>query len=47
MRIEPRSELLDSGDRHEMDRALNEKAAFTARLPIVIGGDRRIYDCMR
>src|SRR5216684_1200751 len=37
-------ELLDSGDRHEMDRALNEKAAFTARLPIVIGGERRIYD---
>src|SRR5260370_22581908 len=36
-------ELLDSGDRHEMDRALNEKAAFTARLPIVIGGERRIY----
>src|SRR5258707_14721801 len=27
-----------------MDRALNEKAAFTARLPIVIGGERRIYD---
>src|SRR4029077_11452845 len=24
-------ELLDSGDRHEMDRALNEKAAFAAR----------------
>src|SRR5450631_4189257 len=37
-------ELLDSGDRHEMDRALNEKAAFTARLPIVIRGARRIYD---
>src|SRR5216684_4278439 len=37
-------ELLDSGDRNEMDRALNEKAAFTARLPIVIGGERRIYD---
>jgi signal transduction histidine kinase len=37
-------ELLDSGDRHEMDRALNEKAAFTARLPIVIRGERRIYD---
>src|SRR3982074_3283756 len=37
-------ELLDSGDRHEMDRALNEKAAFTAGLPVVIGGERRIYD---
>jgi PAS domain-containing protein len=37
-------ELLDSGDRNEMDRALSEKAAFTARLPIVIRGERRIYD---
>src|SRR6202035_1456461 len=37
-------ELLDSGDRHEMDRAVNEKAAFTARLPIVIRGERRLYD---
>jgi signal transduction histidine kinase len=37
-------ELLDSADRGEMDRALNESAAFTARLPIVIGGERRIYD---
>ena len=37
-------ELLDSADRGEMDRALNDHAAFTARLPIVIGGERRIYD---
>lgn len=37
-------ELLDSADRGEMDRALNESAAFTARLPIVVGGERRIYD---
>ncbi|MEA2831666.1 MAG: hypothetical protein QOF22_2414, partial [Bradyrhizobium sp.] len=37
-------ELLDSGDRNDMDRALNGKAAFTARLPIVVGGERRFYD---
>lgn len=37
-------ELLDSADRGEMDRALNESSAFTARLPIVVGGERRIYD---
>ncbi len=37
-------ELLDSGGRGDMDRALHEKAAFTARLPIVVGGERRIYD---
>jgi PAS domain-containing protein len=27
-----------------MDRALNGTQAFTARLPIVIGGERRSYD---
>ena len=37
-------ELLDSGDRADMDRALNGGAAFTARLPIVAGGERRFYD---
>jgi signal transduction histidine kinase len=37
-------ELLDSGDRGDMDRALNGATAFTARLPIVAGGERRIYD---
>ena len=37
-------ELLDSGARADMDRALNGAAAFTARLPIVVGGERRIYD---
>jgi signal transduction histidine kinase len=37
-------ELLDSGARGEMDRELNNSPAFTARLPIVIGGERRIYD---
>jgi signal transduction histidine kinase len=37
-------ELLDSAARTEMDRALNGGAAFTARLPIVVGGERRFYD---
>src|SRR5260370_36079047 len=37
-------ELLDSDDRSDMDRALNGTQAFTARLPIVVGGERRTYD---
>ena len=37
-------ELLDSGDRGVMDRALNDNASFAARLPIVVGGERRIFD---
>ncbi len=37
-------ELLDSGDRSDMERALNGTAAFKARLPVVVGGERRIYD---
>jgi signal transduction histidine kinase len=37
-------ELLDSGDRGDMERALNDNAPFHARLPIVAGGERRIYD---
>jgi signal transduction histidine kinase len=42
--IDRRLELLDSGARNDMDRALSGAAAFTARLPIVVGGERRIYD---
>ena len=42
--IDRNLQLLDSADRGEMDRALNDHAAFTARLPIVIGGERRLYD---
>jgi signal transduction histidine kinase len=42
--IDRNLELLDSGDRGDMRRALDNKAAFSARLPIVIGGERRIYD---
>ena len=37
-------ELLDSAGRSEMDRTLNDAASFTARLPIVVGGERRFYD---
>jgi signal transduction histidine kinase len=37
-------ELLDSADRNDMARALNDNSAFTARLPIVVGGERRFYD---
>jgi signal transduction histidine kinase len=37
-------ELLDSGDRNDMDRALNTAGTFNARLPIVVGGERRFYD---
>jgi signal transduction histidine kinase len=36
--------LLDSAGRGDMERALTETAAFDARLPIVVGGERRIYD---
>ena len=42
--IERNLELLDSGDRSDMERALSGTAAFNARLPIVVGGERRIYD---
>jgi signal transduction histidine kinase len=37
-------ELLDSGDRSDMERALNDTATFNSRLPIVIGGERRFHD---
>jgi signal transduction histidine kinase len=37
-------ELLDSDDRAEMERALAGSETFSARLPIVAGGERRIYD---
>jgi signal transduction histidine kinase len=42
--IERSLELLDSGDRANMERALNSNPAFKARLPIVARGERRIYD---
>jgi signal transduction histidine kinase len=37
-------ELLETDQRAELSRALNDHAAFTARLPIVVGGERRFYD---
>jgi len=37
-------ELLDSDDRNDMARALNDNSSFAARLPIVVGGERRFYD---
>jgi signal transduction histidine kinase len=37
-------ELLESDQRDEVSRALNDSSAFTARLPIVVGGERRVYD---
>ena len=37
-------ELLDSGDRERMATALQKAALFDARLPVVIGGERRMFD---
>jgi signal transduction histidine kinase len=37
-------ELLESDQRDDVARALNDNSAFTARLPIVVGGERRVYD---
>jgi signal transduction histidine kinase len=37
-------ELLENDQRAEMSRALNDNSSFSARLPIVVGGERRIYD---
>jgi signal transduction histidine kinase len=37
-------ELLESDQRDDVSRALHGNSAFTARLPIVVGGERRIYD---
>ncbi len=37
-------ELLNSTHRGDMEQALSTKKAYDARLPIVAGGERRIYD---
>jgi signal transduction histidine kinase len=42
--VERSVELLDSGDRTDMKRALAGNTTFNARLPIVAGGERRFYD---
>jgi signal transduction histidine kinase len=42
--IERDLQLLDSDDRDDLARALSENQSFSARLPIVVGGERRMYD---
>jgi signal transduction histidine kinase len=42
--IQRNLELLESDQREDVSRALNDNSAFTARLPIVVGGERRVYD---
>lgn len=42
--IERNLELLDSAARGDMAQALKDNATFTARVPIVINGERRMYD---
>ena len=37
-------DLLDSPDRSEMARALSEQSAFAKRLPVVIRGERKMFD---
>ncbi|MBR0692374.1 PAS domain-containing sensor histidine kinase [Bradyrhizobium lablabi] len=37
-------ELLESDQRTELIRSLNDNASYAARLPIVVSGERRIYD---
>ena len=37
-------ELLETDQRADLSRALNDNSSFSARLPIVVGGERRIYD---
>ena len=37
-------ELLETEQRTDMSRTLNDQGTFSARLPIVVGGERRIYD---
>jgi signal transduction histidine kinase len=42
--IDRNLELLESDQRADMSRALNDNAAWSARLPVVLGGERRTYD---
>jgi signal transduction histidine kinase len=37
-------ELLENDQRIEMAKALHEYSTYAARLPIVVGGERRVYD---
>ena len=42
--IQRNLELLETEQRTEMSRTLSHESSFSARLPIVVGGERRIYD---
>jgi signal transduction histidine kinase len=42
--VERNLELLDTNDREHLARALNDNQPFEARLPIVVRGERRMYD---
>ncbi len=42
--IDRNLELLDTDDRDNLARALNDSQSFNARLPIVVSGERRMYD---
>jgi signal transduction histidine kinase len=37
-------ELLETDQRGELSKALNDNAAYAARLPIVVGGERKTFD---
>jgi signal transduction histidine kinase len=42
--IDRNLELLDTDDRADLARALNDHQSFSARLPIVVHGERHMYD---
>jgi signal transduction histidine kinase len=42
--IHRKLELLESDQSADMSRALNDNAAYSARLPVVLSGERRTYD---
>lgn len=42
--IQRNLELLETEQRTEMSRTLGQESSFSARLPIVVSGERRIYD---
>jgi signal transduction histidine kinase len=42
--VSENSDLIDSASRAEMARALAERGRFTARLPVVSHGERRMFD---
>jgi signal transduction histidine kinase len=42
--IHRKLELLETDQRDGVSRALKDNSTFTARLPVVVGGERRIYD---